>query len=123
ETTDGGIAGHRADGREPMGDQGRLRAHPRSRGRGFAAGVAATDNDDVEGVRLGNHAATSIPELENAEARISGPLDPRLDELRLDGCRPPGASWFETRCAPCHEGRSGKLKVDRKKNRKQPHAK
>ena len=68
ETADGGIAGHRADGRETMGHQGGLRAHPRSRARGLAAGVAAADDDDVEGVRSGNHAATSIAELENPEA-------------------------------------------------------
>jgi hypothetical protein len=30
--------------------------------------MAAADDDDVEGVRSGNHAATSIAELENAEA-------------------------------------------------------
>ncbi len=69
QTTDGRVAGHRADGRETMGHQGSLRAHPRSRARGLAAGVAATDNDDVEGVGLESHAATSISELENAEAR------------------------------------------------------
>ncbi len=56
ETADGGIAGHRSDGRETMGHQGRLGAHPRSRARGFAAGVAAADDDDVERVRSGKHA-------------------------------------------------------------------
>ena len=71
ETADRGIAGHRPDGREAMGHQGSPRTYPRSRARGLAAGVAATDDDDVEGVRLGDHAATSIPELENAEARIA----------------------------------------------------
>src|SRR6188508_2938906 len=70
ETADGRIAGHRSDGCEPMGHQRGLRTHPRSRARGLTAGVAATDNDDVEGVGLGGHAATSISELENAEARI-----------------------------------------------------
>src|SRR5204863_408336 len=34
ETADRGIAGHRPDGREAMGYQGRLRTHPRSRPRG-----------------------------------------------------------------------------------------
>ena len=69
ETADGGIAGHGADGRETMGHQGSLRAHPRSRARGFAAGMAAADDDDVEGVCLGNHGATSIAELETPKAR------------------------------------------------------
>jgi len=30
--------------------------------------MAAADDDDVEGVRLGKHAATSIVEFENPEA-------------------------------------------------------
>jgi hypothetical protein len=51
-----------------MGHQGGLRTHPRGRARGLAASVAATDNDDIEGVRLGIHAATSIPESKSAEA-------------------------------------------------------
>ena len=69
ESADGGIAGHRADGRETMGHQGSLRAHPRSRARGFAAGMAAADDDDVERVRLGKHAGTSIAES----------LDPKVE--------------------------------------------
>ena len=56
ETADGGIAGHRSDGRETMGHQGSLRTHPRSGTRGFAAGMSAADDDDVERVRLGKHA-------------------------------------------------------------------
>jgi hypothetical protein len=32
--------------------------------------MAAADDDDVEGVRLGNHGATSIPELKNAEEKL-----------------------------------------------------
>ncbi len=49
EAADGGIAGHRTDGREAMGDQRGVRAHPRGgRGRGFAAGMAAADDDDVK---------------------------------------------------------------------------
>ena len=48
ETADRGIAGHRADGRKAMGHQRGLRAHPRSRARGLAAGMAAADDDDVE---------------------------------------------------------------------------
>ena len=48
EPADGRIAGHRADGRKLVGDQGSRRAHARGRGRGFTAGVAAADHDDVE---------------------------------------------------------------------------
>ena len=36
------------DGREPVGHQRGVRAHPRGRGRGLAAGVAAADHNDVE---------------------------------------------------------------------------
>jgi hypothetical protein len=55
-----------------MGDEGRPDTHSRSGARGLAAGMAATDDDDVEGVRSGNHAATSIAELENPEAGSLG---------------------------------------------------
>ena len=48
EPADRRIAGHRADGREPVRDQRGRRAHARSRGRGLAAGVPAADHDDVE---------------------------------------------------------------------------
>ena len=48
EPADRRIAGHRADGRKPVGDQRGLRAHARSRSRGLTAGVAAADHDDVE---------------------------------------------------------------------------
>lgn len=48
ETADRGVAGHGADGREAVRHQGRLCPHPRSRARGFAAGMAAADDDDVE---------------------------------------------------------------------------
>ena len=48
EPADRRIAGHRADGGEPMRDQRGARAHARGRRRGFAAGVAAADHDDVE---------------------------------------------------------------------------
>ncbi len=49
EPADRRIAGHRPDGGEPMRHERRPGAHPRSRGRGFAAGVAAADHDDIEG--------------------------------------------------------------------------
>ena len=48
ETPDGGIAGHGANGRKTVGDQRRPGAHPRRGARGFAAGMAATDDDNVE---------------------------------------------------------------------------
>ena len=48
EAADGRIAGHLADRGEGVGDERRARAHARSRGRGFAAGVAAAHNDHVE---------------------------------------------------------------------------
>ena len=52
EPADRRIAGHRADGREAMGHQRGLRAHAGGRGRGFAAGVAAADHDDVEAISM-----------------------------------------------------------------------
>ena len=48
EPADRGIARHGADGREPVGDQRRARAHPRGGGRGLAAGMAATDDNHIE---------------------------------------------------------------------------
>ena len=45
---DGRVAGHRPDGRKLVGQQRCARAHARGRSRGFTAGVAATDHDDVE---------------------------------------------------------------------------
>jgi hypothetical protein len=48
EAADGWIAGHRAHRREPVGQQGRVGARPCGSGRGFTAGVAATDHNDVE---------------------------------------------------------------------------
>ena len=52
EPADGRIAGHLADGREAVGDQRRARAHARGRGRGLAAGMAAADDDDIEGLGI-----------------------------------------------------------------------
>ncbi len=48
ESANGRVAGHRADGRKPMRDQRRGRAHARGGGRGLAAGMPATDHDDIE---------------------------------------------------------------------------
>ncbi len=48
EPADRRIAGHRADGRKFVRHQRGFGAHPRGRSRGFAAGVAAADDDDVE---------------------------------------------------------------------------
>jgi hypothetical protein len=46
-----------------MGDESSSGAHPRSGARGFTAGMAAADDDNVEGIRSGNHGGTSIPEF------------------------------------------------------------
>ena len=48
ESADCRIAGHRADSRKAMGDQRRAGAEARRCGRSLAAGVAASDHDDVE---------------------------------------------------------------------------
>ncbi len=42
------IAGHGADSRESMGDKGRFCPQTRRCGRGFTAGMAAADHDDIE---------------------------------------------------------------------------
>ncbi len=48
EPADRRVTGHRADGRKPVRDQRRRRAHARGRRRGLAAGMSATDHDDIE---------------------------------------------------------------------------
>ena len=48
EPADSGIAGHRSDRREPVGDERGRRPHPRGGRRRLAAGVPAADDDDVE---------------------------------------------------------------------------
>jgi hypothetical protein len=48
ETTDGGVAGHGADSREIVGHQRGPRAHPGGGACSLAAGVAATDDNNVE---------------------------------------------------------------------------
>ena len=48
EPANGRIAGHGADGRESVRHQGRFRAHTGAGSRGFTAGMAAADDDDVE---------------------------------------------------------------------------
>ena len=47
EPADRRIARHGADGRGPLRDHGGARAHPRGGRSGFAAGMAAADNDHV----------------------------------------------------------------------------
>ena len=59
EAADGRIAGHGADGGESVRHQGRLRAHTGGRGRGFTAGMAAANHDNVE---LSPHFAAVIAE-------------------------------------------------------------
>jgi hypothetical protein len=48
ETADGGIAGHRTDGRESVRYQRCPRARSRSGTRGLTTGVASSDDNDVE---------------------------------------------------------------------------
>jgi hypothetical protein len=48
ESANGRIAGHRTDGSEPVGQEGGADAHSGGRSRGFTAGVAAADYNDVE---------------------------------------------------------------------------
>ncbi len=48
EAADRRIAGHDADGRQRLGHQGGAGAHARRGGRGFGAGVAAADHDNIE---------------------------------------------------------------------------
>jgi hypothetical protein len=60
EPADRGVAGHRADGREAVGNQGRPGTHTCCRSRGFAAGMAAADHDNVERFAIRDHAGTSI---------------------------------------------------------------
>src|SRR5690606_24743823 len=48
QPADGGVAGHRPHRIETVGDERRRRSHARRRGRGFAAGVAAADDDNIE---------------------------------------------------------------------------
>ena len=65
EPADRRIAGHRADGREPVRDQRRARAHARSRSRSLAAGMAAADHDDIEGSHgIHPQACTQVQDLE-----------------------------------------------------------
>ena len=53
EAADGGVAGQGADRGEALGDERRAGAGAGRRRRGFAAGVAAADHDDVEGLGHG----------------------------------------------------------------------
>src|SRR5205807_368434 len=49
EAADRRVARHRPDRRESVGHQRDLGAHPGGGGSSFAAGVATTDHDDIEG--------------------------------------------------------------------------
>ena len=48
KASDGGIAGHRTDGRELVGHQRGFRAHARGCRRGFTAGVPAPDHNHIK---------------------------------------------------------------------------
>ena len=50
DAADRRIARHCAQGFDVVRQQQRLHAHARGRQRGFGAGMAATDNDDIEGI-------------------------------------------------------------------------
>ncbi len=52
EPADGRVAGHLADGREGVGDEGRSGAHARGRGGRLAPGVAAAHHDHIEGLSV-----------------------------------------------------------------------
>src|ERR1700744_2772518 len=68
ETADRGVAGHRADGRKAVRHQRGAGAHSRRGTCGLATGVAATDDDYIEGCARGGHARSSI----------LGPLQPEV---------------------------------------------
>ena len=53
DAADAGVAAHRAQGFDVVRQQQRLRAHARGGQRRLGAGVAATDDDDVEMLRMG----------------------------------------------------------------------
>ncbi|MGC0321910.1 hypothetical protein ABIG06_002539 [Bradyrhizobium sp. USDA 326] len=72
ETTNGRIAGHRADRRETVRHQNGRRPHPRSSGRGLTAGVTAANHNDVETLSLCSHSRTSIPERKKPEVETRG---------------------------------------------------
>src|SRR4249920_1179893 len=51
EAANRGITGHGANSSELVANQRRMGAHTGGRGRGFAAGMAAANHNDVESVR------------------------------------------------------------------------
>jgi hypothetical protein len=61
----GGITGHSADSAKPVGYEGRFCAHTGRRSRGFTAGVAAANYNDVESM---HHQNLGWPVL--TEARV-----------------------------------------------------
>ena len=90
EPADGRVAGHLADGGEAVRDQRRARAHAGSRRRGLAAGMAAADNDDVEGCidhgatqyDLSADAAMAARKIRNQSPQVSGSIFLALRRLR-----------------------------------------
>ena len=72
EPADGRIAGHLADGGKAVRDQRRARAHAGSRRRGLAAGMAAADNDDVEGSASIMGCSGSLVSARNLAKRAGG---------------------------------------------------
>jgi hypothetical protein len=52
QASNGRIAGHRTDGSELMGQKCGSSTHARGCSRRFAPGMAATNHDDVENLRM-----------------------------------------------------------------------
>jgi hypothetical protein len=69
--TDGGIAGHRSDGRKPVSDERGCGAKASRCGPGLAACMATADHDDIECVLNGLHGADFYREITNAGRRFT----------------------------------------------------
>src|SRR5262249_31797783 len=71
KAADGGVAGHRPDGRKTVRDEAGRCAKASSRCRGLATGMAAADHDDIECVLSGLHGADFYREIANAGRRFT----------------------------------------------------
>jgi hypothetical protein len=84
ETADRRVARHLADRRRLVGRKEGLCAHARRRRRGFAAGVPASDDDDVVGfhaARYSESAAAAEGGLRKGFPRACFSLNPCTDRL------------------------------------------
>jgi hypothetical protein len=68
EATDRGIARHGPDGRKAVGHQRGLRTHAGGGAGGFAAGVASSNDNNVERFRSGDHGKAFIAGRRISEA-------------------------------------------------------